>query len=458
MSNILNLLSEECFGEKMDTLNKLLAAIASNTGGLAIKSFADLQNLTRLGLASKVVSVGDQISCEKATSITAAVSGTGITAATVDFEKFRKATKTTAGAYAFTYDAAWKLDGKAADLAVYGITVTGTPANGDVVTVTEQTETLVWDVIGIDHDTPTNKNYKHSITLQLHGCYVKAQFDAKEALYYAENELAAGTYNFTIDTRPGYTGDNGKSFQFTLTNPVPAGGQIFLETVYDKSFVGKSIKTYANGNSADALETATVTEGSDGTALGVADGSINNVNSIQRIMCASSNWRCSAIRQLINSSAAAESVWVPQSHFDRPPRWNGAFGGFLKGIDDDFNAVVGKVDKVTTLNTVTDGGGSETNAERFFLLSRSEIYANSDTSISEGAAYSYYSDGSTLNNANSGNDTNRIKYFANEPVYWWLRTAYPLTSYNVRYASPTGSVGFGTADGAFGIAPACCIV
>ena len=82
MSNILNLLSEECFGEKMDTLNRLLAAIASNTGGLTIKSFSDLQNLTRLGLASKVVSIGDQISCEKATSITAAVSGTGVTAAT----------------------------------------------------------------------------------------------------------------------------------------------------------------------------------------------------------------------------------------------------------------------------------------------------------------------------------------------------------------------------------------
>lgn len=197
MSNILNLLSEECFGEKMDTLNRLLAAIASNTGGLTIKSFSDLQNLTRLGLASKVVSIGDQISCEKATSITAAVSGTGITAATVDFEKFRKATKTTAGAYAFTYDGAWKLDGKAVDIAAYGITVTGTPANGDVVTVTEQTETLVWDIIGIDHDTPVNKNYKHSVTLQLHGCLsTLLQFDAAEPTNPDTNRQASGSSNW----------------------------------------------------------------------------------------------------------------------------------------------------------------------------------------------------------------------------------------------------------------------
>lgn len=197
MSNFLNILSEETFADKMDTLNKLLAAIASNTGGLTIKSFADLQQLTRLGLASKVVSIGDQISCEKATSITAAVSGTGVTAATVDFETFRKATKTTGGVYAFTYDGAWKLDGKAADIAAYGITVTGAPANGDTITVTEKTETLVWDIIGIDHDTPMNKNYKHSITLQLHGCLSNLfQFDAAEPTNPDTNRQTSGSNNW----------------------------------------------------------------------------------------------------------------------------------------------------------------------------------------------------------------------------------------------------------------------
>lgn len=34
MSNVLNLLSEETFAEKMDNQNLLLAAIASNGGGI----------------------------------------------------------------------------------------------------------------------------------------------------------------------------------------------------------------------------------------------------------------------------------------------------------------------------------------------------------------------------------------------------------------------------------------
>lgn len=41
--------------------------------------------------------------------------------------------------------------------------------------------TLLWDVIGIDHDTPTDSQYEHSITLQLHDCLpVRLGFDAAE--------------------------------------------------------------------------------------------------------------------------------------------------------------------------------------------------------------------------------------------------------------------------------------
>ena len=46
MSNILNILSEETFADKMDTTNALLAAIASGDGGIKFSSFKDLQKLT----------------------------------------------------------------------------------------------------------------------------------------------------------------------------------------------------------------------------------------------------------------------------------------------------------------------------------------------------------------------------------------------------------------------------
>lgn len=40
------------------------------------------------------------------------------------------------GELVFTYDSAWKLNGSAADLTDYGLTVTGSPENGDTITIT----------------------------------------------------------------------------------------------------------------------------------------------------------------------------------------------------------------------------------------------------------------------------------------------------------------------------------
>ena len=39
---------------------------------------------------------------------------------------------------------------------------------------------IIWEVIGIDHDTPVDTNYTHSLTLQTKDCLHNIQFDAKE--------------------------------------------------------------------------------------------------------------------------------------------------------------------------------------------------------------------------------------------------------------------------------------
>ena len=75
--SILNMLSEEAFNEQMDRVNTLLAAIASSQGGIKIQSFKDVQQIVRLGLASKIFSIGDQLICEKETALTASVGNSG---------------------------------------------------------------------------------------------------------------------------------------------------------------------------------------------------------------------------------------------------------------------------------------------------------------------------------------------------------------------------------------------
>lgn len=67
---------------------------------------------------------------------TATVTGTGITAATVTASTFSTAVSGASGTYVFAYDGtAWKLDGESATLNTYGISTTGSAADGDKITV-----------------------------------------------------------------------------------------------------------------------------------------------------------------------------------------------------------------------------------------------------------------------------------------------------------------------------------
>lgn len=352
-----------------------------------LENWSDVQRLVRTGLAGKMLSIGDQLVCEK--------SGTR----------------------------------------------------------------LVWDIIGIDHDTPNDSQYAHSITIQLHdlfGTYLV--FDATEALFAFPDGLAAGTYNFKVTQHSWVSADVGKTFQFTLTQAIPAGGQIVLAGTYNVTLAGSSLKTYSGPSFTTVIETATITEGSAGTSLGDVSNSISgHTNSLQRAFLGNSRWSHSALRQWLNSDELAGSVWESKNEFDRAPSWTSSTAGFLNGMDADFLAVVGEVTKETALNTVTDGGGKETLTEKFFLLSRSEVYGGNEVTGGEGTPYAYYSEYSDLTAPGTGNDTNRIKYRSGTAYYWWLRSPNAGgASWTCRvYAA--GGVDSGGASYSTGVAPACVI-
>ena len=88
-------------------------------------------------------------------SAVATVSGTGITAATVTASTFSTAVSGASGVYEFNYDATaetWKLSGTTITLNNYGLTVTGTPAAGDKITVTFTAASGGWEALGKDDD------------------------------------------------------------------------------------------------------------------------------------------------------------------------------------------------------------------------------------------------------------------------------------------------------------------
>ena len=333
-------------------------------------------------------------------------------------------------------------------------------AVGDQLLCQKGGSNLTWDIIGFDHDTPTDSQYTHSMTLQLHDCLPSTmQFDAPEALYYAENGLAAGTYNFTIPIGYDTASDGGKTYQFTLTNAVEPKGQLTFGWSYGTQAANAKITSY--DEDLVQIEQVSVSEGNGGTSLGTADGTSTNLNHIHRARYGSNNYTQGAIRQFLNSSAAAGSVWESKTNFDRPPVWNSNTAGFLSDLDSDFLAVVGAVHKAACINTVTDGGGSAAFDDKFFLLSRSEVYGGNESAlVDEGSPYPYYSDYSDLSEAGAGSDSNRIKYRNNSAQVWGLRTAITSSGSHIRTVNTTGAFGniYATNVSDGGVSPACNII
>lgn len=333
-------------------------------------------------------------------------------------------------------------------------------AVGDQLTCQRGSTTLVWDIIGFDIDTPADKQFTHSMTLQLHDCLLSAQYDAPEALFYCETALATGTYNFTLLAGYDTAGGGGKTYQFTLAKEVPAGGQITFPWSWNTQASATKVSTHKSRTDTAAIETVGVTEGTGGTSLGTADGKTTNMNHSQRIRYGSNNWAESAIRQYLNSDKAAGFVWTPQTKFDRPPSWNASTSGFMNGLDADFLAVIGNTTKVTCRNTVTDGVGSDTTKDKFFLLSKREVFAGNDVSnVTEGEPYPFYSDYSDHASANAGADKNRIKYREGSPQLWWLRTPRATDGCFVSRVGTDGNLDVGGAYyEEYGVAPACNVI
>lgn len=326
---------------------------------------------------------------------------------------------------------------------------------------------ITWVVRGHNHHTAANGKLEHSMTLEMKyvygsasGTYKAIQFDATEALYYAAEELPAGTYCFTVANQAWYTADNGKTYQFTLTTAVPAGGQIVLSMTYNAALEGKSVKTYASATSTAVIETATLTEGSEGTNLGTTDGNSENVNHMHRAIFGSNNYAQSAARQWLNSAEDAGSVWAPTNIFDRQPSWVTNTSGFMKGLPADFLEAVQtatipcRTNSVFEVNSL-DGTEFAVNqvyslSDKFFLLSRPEIYGTWDSSA--------YKDGELLEYYDGLTDTERIKRDeAGSARYAWLRSPYPGYATIERVVGTSGSVDGIPAYYANGVAAACII-
>lgn len=296
-----------------------------------------------------------------------------------------------------------------------------------------------------DPDAPT-------MTLLCHDVIDNVQFDGMEAFYYAEEELPAGTYNFTLAET--YDQWAAGTYQFTLTQVLPKGGQLAINGYYDAAITARQVVAYASRTATTATESVAITAGNGGTSLGTFGVELNHAH---RVSYGSNNYKESAMRQFLNSAANAGSVWTPQTKFDRPPSWVASLAGFAGGFDDEFLSVVGEVVVPCSSNDIYESpdstvtkGGKYIVTDKFYLASTMEIVGSYPSCIADDSVLFPYYEGTDA--------ADRIKYKNAAPAWWWLRSATRWHAYTVLRVRSDGSLNVHSAFSSGGCAPACTII
>nr|DAV04786.1 MAG TPA: Peptide methionine sulfoxide reductase [Caudoviricetes sp.] len=274
---------------------------------------------------------------------------------------------------------------------------------------------------------------------------VAVQFCQYQAFYYAEEELAAGTYYVTL----GYNWGSkdcvkGASFCFTLTKPVPKGGKLAgFRRIADDAYTSWDVRTY-DKDSKTVLETVKVSKGVAGTCLindwGAYYSGEGNINGLQRTAYGYGRWSQSAIRQYLNSDAGVGAWWTPQNKFDVAPDNLDTTAGYLSGLPVDLLAAIKPVKVVTytnTCETADKAQAMDVTYDRVFLPSLEEMYIKPQAPVGgEGTPHDYW-------RIISGS-SQPVAQYGTYPRYKQFALTSKTSAQNVRLRSATRGVAYNT--------------
>lgn len=320
--------------------------------------------------------------------------------------------------------------------------------------------------------------------IQSHYAMQGIQFDQNEGFFVVPaGGLAPGTFHFTMGNNWGSNVVSGAVYSFTTTESY-AEGDIWQLGKDNTEVSGlpdaapstwrvrtyKAVGTAPAGLAATPTEVLELTASSSGTDLGTLSSSTkygtSGLNNMQRAAYGYNRWGQSAMRQFLNSSAAADAWWTPQNPYDRRPDQLATLPGFMAGFDEAFLNIIQPVKVVTALNTVSDSeiGTTEVTYDTFFPASLEQEYCVPQLSGVEGEYWEYWKrrlglsspQGSGAANANP----NHIRYAYNARTsaqYCRLRSAYRGYASYVWSVYSSGYVGYSYAASAIRCAPACVI-
>lgn len=253
---------------------------------------------------------------------------------------------------------------------------------------------LPWDIVHFEDVELQDGETVPGMFIQSHYAMEAVQFDQNEAFYVVPSGgLTAGTYYITMGNNWGSNVVSGKSYYFTLAESYAEGDLLQLgktdsevSGLPDTAPSDWRVRTYkASGSTpasmaASPTETLSLTEGTSGTSLGTLSSSTlygtSGLNNMQRSAYGYNRWSQSALRQRLNSAAAAGAWWTAQNPYDRRPAELANLRGFMAGFDEAFLNIIKPIKVVTALNTVTDTaiGASEVTYDTFFPASLEQEY------------------------------------------------------------------------------------
>ena len=181
-------------------------------------------------------------------------------------------------------------------------------------------------------------------------------------------------------------------------------------------------------------------------ALRAFDAKEPNNSDVDRQTYGNNRYSVSNIRQWLNSDAGAGQWYSAQHIADQTPSSDYVSVspysdkvGFLNAFSQQFKNALLETNLTVALNTVTDGGGSETATDKVFLASKTEVGLGNENNIVEGVSLPIFSD-----------DTSRLAYCTAEAMEergasidetkaygWWLRTPDTSETRSTRCVSAT---------------------
>lgn len=428
-------------------------------GKSLIKDWAALADKIADGTSTDLVHPGDVIDVNWNATVLGTTTS-GLTVTCTDRQAFVTAIgEAEAKSYLFVYDGTnWTYQEQTISLSTYGLSVSGTPTAGEVMTIVTTVKTVSYTFVSYDTVVAHDSNVAHNWCLEQTYAPDTKAYDAIEAcMILAQGKtLAAGNYYWQAHMQDS---SSLQTRYFTIAADITATNDAIqfapTATNWTSPYVPTSMTPYYKG-STTALGSAialSATEIIGAVDVSTVDG-VSVHDSTYQMAFGSNCWANSNIRQWLNNDTVGG--FTPQSDWDRPSSYNNG-AGFLYCIDPRVKAIIQTADNKWTAGYNAQGytqGTTYTAEDKAFLLSMREM--SFDINGSEGTMTQLY--GKYTNNTyTNGAVAARAKYNkagGSLNNYRWSRSANTGSSHAARNVNSSGSHDYGHAHYGYYFAPA----